>query len=278
MSTQTNFTVVGYGGYVDIFPHSGVALSGEGVAMIIEQIKTELPFNERIIAGDRDNSDEPSLRFAIRLPGASAEMAQRLREMDLFTSLQSEGAAPEVRYVYDGLAYVDPRQVLTVEQLIAFGDLLRSRFGKRSGFSLQNGQFVYGTEDCFRLNDEAMVEVCNPLFKHSGHIQGGYRNGRLEVILTAPAGTLKLDDIWGVDHVIRNPGPVLKYGSTRSRYDIMWIPLDTEPVETAVDVERLYEMAKTISLNLGIHPHDNFTFFHKKDLQTTYSPSPLSSR
>lgn len=270
---MSNFTVVGYGGYVDIFPSTSVALNAESLLATIEQIKAELGFTGSISAGDGAGDRQSTYQFGIRLHGGSAEMAQQLREMDLFPSLEAEKVI-EYRFVHEQRAYIDPRLTLTVGELVEYAHTWRTKFGRRSGVGLYNGQLTHCTvtDDM----DEQVTAFCKPLYPVASKIAGANDVGQRWIKISGPAQLR--DRLAEFDNVLQEPQPILHKGFRLNDPCDLWFAVDADPVERVTDVERFYATASAIALELGVHPVGDFQFTHNPHSWTIFKPSPLSSR
>jgi hypothetical protein len=275
MKTPTNFTVINRGGYVDVYPNLDVALSAESLLVVIDRIKTELGFTEAITAGDGAADYMPTFAFGLRLCGAKAEVADKLRQMDLFPVLQPEELSVlEIRVVHEGVAYVDPRLVLKVSQYVKFAASLRARFGSNAGFGLKDGQFVYVSKSMRNNDDKRMVDFCQPLYRTLAKVYGGIWNDRTWIQIDGPTDLFELDMLDGLEGVLLEPQPILHRDH---RFGRLAIAVD-DKVVTLVDVKRFYRFAIGVSLKLGFHPMGDFAFHHEEGLRTVFTPPPLTSR
>lgn len=274
---MNNFEVVGSGGYVDIFPDADVALNAEVLTRITELIKTELNFSAGISIGDGPEILNTTHQLGIRLHGGSAEIAQQLREMDLFPVLQPEKLdAVEFRFVHEGKAYVDPRLTLTVGEFVSCAHALRAQFGRHSGIEFKRGQLRYATNSsCDNLNDK-MIDFCQPLYRAASKIAGANDVGQRWIKISGPAQLR--DRLAEFDNVLQEPQPILHKGFRLNDPCDLWFAVDADPVERVTDVERFYATASAIALELGVHPVGDFQFTHNPHSWTIFKPSPLSSR
>jgi len=227
-------------------------------------------------------------RFAlgIRLHNPPEQAADTLAGLDLFPAMPASASTepPMVRYMLDGLAYVDPGQAMAVSQLKAVCQRI-SQACEEDPFlkdclghvSFQSGQLrldVCHKENRAQKGGQLLERLFPPAYTVTSKVVGGIHEGQAYIKLDTPLGfNLAESGVLGLDFVLADPEVDYKEWEHAQSGDL-WVYIQANPD----DVEDLWSKASSIALTAGIHPVGTFYFSRNNRLTFNYNPPALTSR
>jgi hypothetical protein len=278
--------IEGHPSFIDLVLHNETIISGRWLTELLDALRAE--FGDDVSAGTNLIGEEPPLRFVIRVHGAS--VADRVRITDWLMS-EAPPAQPalhegppgrlDVRYVHEGIAYIDPEQALPLGTYLEHVSGLTGQVDGTVRLGHAGGQLVVcvdrGSAAMTFTDHEAtrvLSEHLRPIFAHSSRLTGGLIDGQVWFRLRVPPGfTFEHSLLLDLDGVVADPAPKL-WGTGTARPQLEFC---VGPHEVALDtIADTWWLGAQVVYQIGIHPRGMFQLQYSSDVQVTYTPPAQS--